>query len=238
MIMDIPQFCSPMLEKRLLTPDTASFIFVIPEGVVFNFLPGDAIQIVTEKEGKPVKRFYTPIPVLGRKDVFELIIKRYDQGMMSCHIHDELALHDCVRFRGPIVRPHYVPGSASKINMVAGGTGLTPMIGILRKSFELKEPVTLNFIFANKHESDIISREELDKLAAEHENLNLTYVLESPPEGWTGETGFVTIDVMKQHLSEKGEDTLFYFCGPPPMLRAIKGVVGELGFEPEDILLP
>lgn len=231
-------FAATLLEKRLLTPDTASFIFGIPAGVPFEYFPGDAVQVLADVEGKPVKRFYTPIPVPGRPEVFELIIKRYEMGCMSKHVHDGCQPGAQVQFRGPVVRPHHVPGSARAVNMVAGGTGLTPMLGILRRAFELNEAASFHFIFANKTAGDIIAREELDRLAAAHPSLKLTYVLEQPPAGWTGEAGFVTEAILQKALAPKSTGALFYFCGPPPMLKALKPMATTLGFAPEEILLP
>jgi cytochrome-b5 reductase len=236
--MNPSTFHSQLLEKYLLSPDTASFIFAVPAGVPFEYFPGDAVQIVAEIDGKPVKRFYTPIPVPGRPEVFELIIKRYEQGCMSRHIHDGYKLGDAVEFRGPIIRPHHVPGSAPIVNMVAGGTGLTPMLAILRRAFERNEAATFYLIFANKTVVDIISFQELNRMAATHANLKLTYVLQEPLPGWAGETGYVTADIMQRCLAPKSAGAIFYFCGPPPMLKAIRPLAESLGFAHDDILLP
>jgi len=60
----------------------------------------------------------------------------------------------------------------------------------------------VDLIFANVNPEDILLREDLDALAKEDEHFNVYYVLNNPPEGWTGGVGFVTPDIIKVRLGE------------------------------------
>jgi cytochrome-b5 reductase len=55
------------------------------------------------------------------------------------------------------------------------------------------------------------------------------YVLNKPPEGWTGGTGFVSKDMIKAHLPAAAEDVMVLRCGPAPMNDAMKVYLDELG---------
>lgn len=86
--------------------------------------------------------------------------------------------------------------------MIAGGTGITPMLQIIRAvnrgrphngGSDLTE---VDLIFANVNEEDILLREDLDTLAAKDTRFRVHYVLNNPPENWTGGTGFVTPDII------------------------------------------
>lgn len=90
----------------------------------------------------------------------------------------------------------------------------------------------LSLIYANVSESDILLKTELDQLAKEHPlRFSVYYVLNTPPEGWTGGVGFVTKDMIEQHLPQPGLTHKAMLCGPPPMLTAMKHHLTELGWE-------
>lgn len=112
--------------------------------------------------------------------------------------------------------------------MIAGGTGITPMLQVLHAIFrDVKtkdSTTTASLLFANQTEDDILVREELEALAKEYPTrFTLHYTLDRPPAtGWSGSTGFVNQDMVKNHvLSSKSSvaDTQVLMCGPPPMIK-------------------
>jgi NAD(P)H-flavin reductase len=60
------------------------------------------------------------------------------------------------------------------------------------------------------------------------------HVLERPPEGWTGETGLVTPELLGRHLPPEGKHA-FYVCGPPRMMDAAELALARLGVPLGDI---
>jgi cytochrome-b5 reductase len=108
--------------------------------------------------------------------------------------------------------------------MIAGGTGITPMLQIIRAI--LKNPsdrTQISLIFANVNEDDILLRKELEELAEkEKARFKLYLVLNNPPEGWTGGVGFVTEEMIKVHCPKPDKDIKILMCGPPPMISAMK----------------
>lgn len=91
----------------------------------------------------------------------------------------------------------------------------------------------LSLIYANVQECDILLKKDLDELAAAHPlRFKVYYVLNTPPAGWTGGVGFVTKDMIMQHLpAPKGSENKMCLCGPPPMLAAMKNHLAEIGWE-------
>lgn len=65
--------------------------------------------------------------------------------------------------------------SKKAVGMVAGGTGLTPMLQVIDEALRQGLPTKFSFIFANVSEDDIIMKQHLDDLAAKHENLSIHY---------------------------------------------------------------
>jgi predicted ferric reductase len=119
---------------------------------------------------------------------------------------------------------------AEQFVFIAGGVGITPIMSMLRSMADRgdRRPVTL--LYANKDWDSIIFREELDALKNTL-NLNLVYVLATPPPGWNGETGFVTQAVLERHLpkASKRNSIEIFICGPQPMLNAVENALTQLG---------
>lgn len=87
--------------------------------------------------------------------------------------------------------------------MIAGGTGITPMLQVVRaviRGRKAGDRTEVDLIFANVNQEDILLKEDLDGLAAEDSGFRVHYVLNNPPEGWTGGVGFVTPEMMTVSL--------------------------------------
>lgn len=83
--------------------------------------------------------------------------------------------------------------------MVAGGTGITPMLQVVRAIIRGRptgDKTQVDLIFANVSPQDILLKEDLDQLAKEDSGFRVHYVLDKPPEGWTGGVGYVTADMV------------------------------------------
>ena len=102
--------------------------------------------------------------------------------------------------------------------MIAGGTGISPMIQVIRAI--LKNPsdrTTITLIYANVNQEDILLKYELEELLDIHgPRFKLFYVLNNPPPDWKGGVGFVTKEIINKHLPNPGEtDSKLLICGMP-----------------------
>lgn len=111
---------------------------------------------------------------------------------------------------------------------VAGGIGSAPIMSMLRTLAEREDTRPLHFFYGNPTWESVIFREELDELE-EKLDLNLVHVLENSPDGWEGETGFITKDVLQRHLPTNLNEYVFFICGPLPMIRIVRRALHELG---------
>ena len=89
----------------------------------------------------------------------------------------------------------------------------------------------IDLIFANVNPDDILLREDIDDIAKKDPNFKVYYVLNNPPDGWTGGVGFVTPDMIKERLPAPGPRMKLLMCGPPPMISAMKKATEGLGYE-------
>lgn len=99
--------------------------------------------------------------------------------------------------------------------MIAGGTGITPMLQIIRAA--LKNPLDftkLSLIYANVNYEDILLKKELDELAEKYpKRFTVYYVLNNPPEGWTGGVGFVSKQQIEAKLPPTDSNIKILLCG-------------------------
>ncbi len=127
-------------------------------------------------------------------------------------------------------------GHAAGFVFIAGGVGITPIMSMLRTLADRGDGRPIYLIYANRDWESVIFREEIEALQ-ERLNLRVIHVLEQPPEGWTGETGFVTGDILQRHLPRFERRNVYeaFICGPQPMMDAVERALVRLGVDMGDI---
>ncbi|THH34119.1 hypothetical protein EUX98_g36 [Antrodiella citrinella] len=219
-------------EKVVVSPNTAIYRFALPHPEDVLGLPiGQHISVAAEINGKEIVRSYTPTSSDDNLGHFDLLIKAYELGNISKHV-SLLKIGDNIRVKGPKGQFNYHPSLSRALGMIAGGTGITPMLQIIRAA--LKNPADrtkLNLIYANVNPEDILLKKELDELAAKHPSrFEVFYVLNNPPAGWTGGVGFVSKEQIEKHMPPTDENIKILMCGPPPMMNAMKKYLAELKY--------
>lgn len=250
-----------LIEKENVSHNTRRFTFALQTEDTRLGLPigTHATLRFTDANGKNHQRSYTPVTgdeILGK---VSFVIKIYkagehpkfpDGGKMSQHL-DSLQIGDVQEMKGPKGHLNYLgkgkftvkemrkpisERNVKKIGMIAGGTGITPMLQII--SAVLRDPddkTTLSLLFANQTEDDILVREELESLAKKHpDQFKLHYTLDNPPKNWKYSSGFINKDMIASHLPPPASDdsTFVIICGPPPMVKyACIPNLTELGFK-------
>ncbi|KAH8948376.1 hypothetical protein BDL97_11G091300 [Sphagnum fallax] len=182
-------------------------------------------DIGTKEDGSPKKviRPYTPISPPDSKGYFDLMIKVYPQGLMSQHIA-HLKPGDTLAVKGPIPKLPYEPNKKKQIGMIAGGTGVTPMLQVLDAILSNPDDNTqVSLVFANTTPDDILLKEKLDRLASAHPNFKVFYVVDKPTEDWKGGRGYINKDVLLKALPSPSDDTVILVCGPPGLMKLISG---------------
>lgn len=192
-------------EKTIVSHNVAIYRFSLPRPTDTLGLPiGQHMSLAATIPGqaKEIVRSYTPISSDENAGYFDLLIKSYPQGNISKHMAG-LQIGQTMKVRGPKGAMVYVPNMVRHIGMIAGGTGITPMLQIIKAIIRGRprnggnDTTKIDLIFANVNPEDILLQEELDQLAKEDDDFNIYYVLNNPPEKWEGGVGFVTPDMIK-----------------------------------------
>ncbi|RLM78533.1 hypothetical protein C2845_PM12G18700 [Panicum miliaceum] len=169
-------------------------------------------------------------------------------GRMTQYL-DSLPVGSYVDVKGPLGRVEYLgrggfainggePRRASRLAMVAGGSGITPIYQVIRAVLrgQPEDETVMHLVYANRTEDDILLPGELDRWAAEFpDRLKVWYVIgrvRRPEEGWGYSVGVVTEDILREHLPEGGDGALALACGPPPMIQfAVSPNLEKMGYD-------
>ncbi|MED6218321.1 NADH-cytochrome b5 reductase [Stylosanthes scabra] len=225
-----------LVKRQQLSHNVAKFTFALPTPTSVLGLPiGQHISCRgKDGQGEEVIKPYTPTTLDSDVGHFELVIKMYPQGRMSHHFR-EMKVGDYLAVKGPKGRFKYQPGEVRAFGMLAGGSGITPMFQVARAILENPQDKTkVHLIYANVTYEDILLKDELDGLVANHpDQFKVYYVLNQPPESWNGGVGFVSKEMIQAHCPAPANDIKMLRCGPPPMNKAMAGHLEALGYAPE-----
>lgn len=232
--------------KTVLSHDSIMLDFALPTSEHVLGLPtGKHMFLSNIIKGETVMRRYTPISSNYDVGQVKFVIKAYrpcerfpNGGKFSQHL-DELKIGDTVDFRGPVGEFEYISNGkyfidgeehfSTKFNMVAGGTGITPVMQIAAEVLRHPEDKTqISLIFACREENDLLMRSTLDQWAKVFpDKFKVHYILsDSWPDKWKYSTGFVDQALFEKQFYAAGEDVHNLMCGPPIMLD--RGVTPNL----------
>lgn len=212
-----------------------SYRFKLPRPTDTLGLPiGQHISLAATIAGQPkeVVRSYTPISSDHEAGYFDLLIKSYPTGNISKHVAS-LMVGQTMKVKGPKGAMVYKPNMVRHFGMIAGGTGITPMLQVIKAIIRGRatgDRTQVDLLFANVNPEDILLKEDLDELARNDSGFRVHYVLNNPPEKWDGGVGFVTSDMIKEKLPKAANDVKILICGPPPMVAAMKKATESVGF--------
>lgn len=218
---------------------------------------------IPDHEKETYERKYTPTSSDMDLGYFDLVIKVYapghtyspprerfvDGGMMSQMI-GALKLGESMDIAGPFGHIEYKGHGRFEVNrkpipvakhvgMIAGGTGITPMLQIIDAVLrDETDDTTLHLLFANQTEEDILLRDVLEERKKQHPRRFKFYLtLDRPPTGWKGFTGFITDSMLVDSVPPASPESLILMCGPPPMLDyACRPNLEKLGHDKSRIL--
>jgi cytochrome-b5 reductase len=164
--------------------NTKLFRFEIPSGYELGLPIGRHISVRALIGDNQIMRAYTPTSSPAQDGYFELLVKAYEFGKVTTYLHN-LEVGETVEMRGPVGRFSYEKNQYSVMGMIAGGTGITPCLQVLRHILEVVNDKTdkTQFIlfYQNRSEKDILLRRELDAIVTAHpKRFEVVYFLSNP----------------------------------------------------------
>jgi predicted ferric reductase len=116
--------------------------------------------------------------------------------------------------------------------LIGGGVGVTPFYSMCLTFAERGDQRPVLLFYAGGNYESLTFRPQLDALR-ERMNLKVVYVLTNPGEGWTGERGYMSAEVLKRHLPRQFKRMQYFVCGPTPMMDSLEEILPTLGVPAE-----
>ncbi len=224
------------------TPDAVSLVLEDPTGAPLRFTPGQFFTLLVPVGGETLRRAYSASSDARDSSSVAVTVKRVAGGIVSNHVNDHLREGDLLQILGPsgsFVAPAPPAGAERHLVLLAGGSGITPMMSIARTVLAVEPRTRITLIYGNRGVGDVIFRDAIDELARAYgSRFVVRHVLSDPPAGWTGGVGMLEERVVSAELDACGalDDAHFFLCGPEPMMRASRAALRARGVTDDRIL--
>ncbi|WP_065377193.1 hybrid-cluster NAD(P)-dependent oxidoreductase [Ensifer adhaerens] len=217
------------------THDVKTFTFASTQGKRFAFEAGQYFLFDLDVDGEPESRCYSISSSPKRSNAFSVTVKRVAGGKISNWFHDNLGVNARVKANGPL--GHFTRPNARKYLFLSAGSGITPVMAMVRELTDTCEPADVVFMHAARTPKDLIFRDELANLANRIKNLRLQFLPEvvAGEANWPGLTGRISPAYMKLAVPDLAERVVLC-CGPAPFMAAARAISAELGVPPSNYI--
>ena len=231
----VKEYNLKLLEVIQETPDVRAFRFEYPKDNEFNFYPGQFMMVsfINDLEIK-YARAYSIASSPGNKKYIEFAldkVAKFTEKMFS------LKSGEVLKLKGPYGKFYFDENIKNDLLLVAGGTGITPLIGIIRHSADKKLSNKIKFLYSVKEPELIIYRKELESLKSKNRNFDYSVTITRPEESseeWGGRTGRIDVDFLKENM-ENAKETICFLCGPNEFVKSVIAMLESLGVSKEQI---
>lgn len=213
------------------THDVTSYRFSRPKELQYK--PGQYFIVTIKKDDKELQKHFSFSTSPTQTDYIEFTKKltdhEYSMALKAAKVGD------WAKIDAPYGKFTF-EGEHPKIALLSGGIGITPFISMCKNATDKKLDSKITLFYGCRTEEDIAFKNELEELAKENSNLKVIFVLSQASPEWKGATGYITAEMVQKELPDFKE-TVFYACGPPPMVKAMQGLVEKLGLPKEQLKL-
>ena len=214
------------------THDVKTFTFITDPARVFSYKPGQFITLEVPIDGKIIRRSYTISSSPSRPYTLTTTVKRASNSTVSKWLHENLTPGFELNIAGPNGQFSCFHGPAQKLLFIAAGSGITPIMSMLRWLSDTASPVDVVLIYNVRTPSDIIFERELYLIGSKlGDNLRLGIVHAQVQAGqvWNGLTGHFD-EKLLTHFAPDFLDREVYICGPAAYMETVKGALNGAGF--------
>ena len=214
-------------------PDAVTVVLEKAEGgALAPFRAGQYISVSVSAGETRTTRSYSLCgsPDWAWQGIYHITVKRVeDDGFVSQFIQDEWKIGQEIAISAPQGHLYYEPiRDEKKVLALAGGSGITPFMGMAYAIRDGYEDFDLTILFGSRTEADIVYRKELEELSAACAKIHVVHVL-SDEEKPGFEHGFLTAELIAKYAA--GEKVSLFMCGPQAMYNFLDGEIAKLGYD-------
>ena len=210
--------------------DAKTIVLKTPDGSRLAFFrAGQYVSVLVPIGGTVTTRSYSlcSSPALAMEGEYHITVKRDDAGFVSPYIQDHWQVGQKVTISGPEGHLYFEPlRDAKKVVALAGGSGITPFMGMAYALRDGLEDFDLTILYGSRTAEGIVYKEQLDEVCNACSKVHVVHVLsDEEKDGY--EHGFITADLISRYGGD-GEYSIF-MCGPQAMYNFLDGEIAKLG---------
>ena len=208
-----------------LSPTTVALTIGIEDRDALAFLPGQYVNIAVPGTEESRSYSFSSAP---DDEALTFLVKLTPGGVMSTYLEECAAVGDEITFTGPH-GSFFLRESDAPLVLLAGGTGLAPILSILRTLGSGGSTRRIHLVYGVTTDDDLVETDTLERLAGSLPGLTWDHCVADPATKARNQ-GYVTGLMGPEHLH--GGDAAVYLCGPPAMVEAVRTHVAGLGVAP------
>jgi len=239
------------------TADTVSVSFAVPADLesTFKYKPGQYLTLKFDIKGTEARRAYSMSSSPLESEI-TVTVKRVKGGLVSNHIADNLKAGSEVEVMKPEGRftTKLSPDNKKSYYLFGAGSGITPLMSILKTILEEEPQNTVFLLYGNRNEDCIIFKNEFDKLEEKYDNqLIIKHILSQPKKekagglggffkkskmSWTGDVGRIGQAEVRKFLEEnppRFPNAEYFICGPGKMIDSVEMALTNKGIDTKNI---
>lgn len=180
------------------------------------------------------RRAYSPANVANWDGELEFFIRLLPGGLMSRYLTEKAGIGDVLTMSGPQGSFTLAENGLRPRWFLAGGTGLAPLLSMLRRMAEWGDPQQTRLFFGLTHHTEVFAQDALRELAESMPDFRADTVVWRPDPQWAGAVGN-PVDLAAAEARMVDESPDVYLCGPPPMIDAAYLALTAAGVPREQI---
>lgn len=234
------------ISKPIAAASTITFEVPTQLYEAFHYHPGQHLIIKFNIKGKEARRSYSLNSCPYQDEPLQVTVKRVKSGLVSNYVNNQLKVDDELEVMSPQGRfyAQIEERSYKTYFLFAAGSGITPIISILKSALLTSPYNAVNLFYGNASQDTIIFKKELDELQAQYpERLQVVHTLSSPKvwstwEQWKGRKGRIDAANVEWFITNYppiAQTTEYYICGPGAMNVGVRKTLLALGI-PEHLV--
>ncbi|HET9054661.1 MAG TPA: FAD-binding oxidoreductase, partial [Cyclobacteriaceae bacterium] len=223
------------------TKDAITIVFEQPAATL-GYKSGQFLTLIVPFQGKEVRRAYSLCSSPFTDSDLAVTVKRVDKGLMSNWLPDNLKPGNTMKVMEPMGQftTEFKTENKRHLIMFAGGSGITPMMSIIKSTLTQEPNSICSLIYCNRDADSIIFKDAFDKLQTTYEGrLHVIHILDNAPMNWQGYSGLLNHDMLKklfERIPDWGiEKTTFLMCGPEGMMKNVETLLEQHNIPKEKV---
>jgi ring-1,2-phenylacetyl-CoA epoxidase subunit PaaE len=218
------------------TSDSVSIVFDIPEEFAtdYRFSPGQYLTLRAMIDGEDTRRSYSICSGPDDRDL-RVLVKQVEDGLFSSWINDNLRVGDELEVMTPTGRfgLAHAPGNGRIHVGFAAGSGITPILSIMRGVLELEPDSRFFLFYGSRSTVDILFRNALEELKDRFlGRLSVFHVLSREEQDIPILNGHLDDEKVRIFLTSMIPAAMIdhaFICGPEGMIGELEKTLTDFG---------